>query len=70
MDVVVVSAVPEPRRVHDGVRRDDSVQMAGTRRSIASFCGRIARLEAQGRQELRVKTTGDDSARDKTRGGY
>jgi hypothetical protein len=70
MDVVVVPAVPEPRRVHDGVQRDESVQMEGMTRSIASFRGRIARLEAHGRQELRVKTTGDDYMRDKTRGGY
>jgi hypothetical protein len=56
--------------VHDGDRRDEAVQMAGMTRSIASFRGRIARLEAHGRQELRVKITGDDSVRDKTRGGY
>jgi hypothetical protein len=70
MDVVVVLAVPEPRRVHDGVRRDEAVQMAGMTRSIASCRGRIAWLEAHGRQELRVKITGDNSVRDKTRGGY
>jgi hypothetical protein len=70
VDVVVVPAVPGPRRVHDGVWRDETVQMAVITRSIASCRGRIARLEAHGRQELRVMTTGVDFLRQINRERY